>query len=172
MNISITRVETDDDQCVVWHFFLAFFYDLSRYDPDIAIVESGLPHYEPSGNPRPRTFDEFIESNFWVRGDSFQYIIRADEQPAGYAVVCSGNAHIPPEIDFELLDFYIVPKYRGQGIGRQAARLVFDAHRGAWQVFELAANEPAKVFWLRVIGEYTGGVYQNLDDGTQQRFTN
>lgn len=172
MKISTTRVDTDDEQRIVWHFFLAFFYDLSRYDPNIAIVESGLPHYEPSGNPRPRTFDEFIESNFWVRGGCAQHIIRVDGRPAGYAIMCSSFEHIPPEIDYELLDFYIAPKYRGQGIGRQAARLVFDAHRGAWQVFELATNEPAKTFWLRVIDEYTGGRFENLDEGTQQRFMN
>lgn len=172
MNVSIDRVKSEEEQRVVWHFFLAFFYDLSRYDPSIMIVESGLPHYEPSGNPRPRTFDEFVQTNRWVRGDCIQYIIRADGQPAGYATVCSGCEHIPPEIDYELLDFYIVPKYRGQGVGRQAARLVFDAHRGAWQVFELDANEPAKAFWQRVIGEYTGGNFRSLDNGTQQRFTN
>lgn len=172
MHVSITPVETEEDQRTVWHFFLAFFYDLSRYDPAMVIVESGLPHYAASGNPEPRTVDEFIASNFWVRGECGQYIIRVDGHPAGYAIVCSGCAHIPPEIDFELLDFYIAPPYRGQGIGRQAARLVFDAHRGAWQVFELAANQPAKAFWLRVIGEYTGGSFENLDGGTQQRFTN
>ncbi len=172
MNVSITRVENTDDQRVIWHFFLAFFYDLSRYDPNIAIVESGLPHYVLSGNQEPRAFDEFITGNFWVRGDCAQHIIRVDGQPAGYAIVCSGCDHIPPEIDYELLDFYIAPKYRGRGIGRQAARLVFDAHRGAWQVFELATNEPAKAFWLRIIGEYTGGRFENLDDGTQQRFAN
>ncbi|MCO5244691.1 MAG: GNAT family N-acetyltransferase [Anaerolineae bacterium] len=172
MNITIDLVSSEAGRQTVRHFFLAFFYDLSRYDPGIVIVESGLPHYVPSGNPAPRTFDEFIESNFWVRGDCVQHIIRVDGLPAGYATVCSDCDHIPPEIDFELLDFYIAPPYRGQGIGRQAARLVFDAHRGAWQVFELATNEPAKAFWRRVIDEYTGGSFENLDGGTQQRFRN
>lgn len=172
MHVSISRVATEEDQRIVWHFFLAFFYDLSRYDPHIGIVESGLPHFVLSGNRAPRTFDEFIAANFWVRGDCAQHIIRVDGQPAGYAIVCSGCDHIPPEIDYELLDFYIAPPFRDQGIGRQAARLVFDAHRGAWQVFELATNHPAKAFWRRVIGEYTGGQFENLDGGTQQRFTN
>ena len=172
MKTTIDLAKSPNDRRIIRHFFLAFFYDLSRYDPGIVIVKSGLPHYAPSGNPEPCTFDEFIASNFWVRGDCTQYIIRVDGQSAGYAIVCSDCDHIPPEIDYELLDFYIAPKYRRQGIGRQAARLVFDAHRGTWQVFELAANEPARAFWHPVIEEYSGSNYENLDDGTQQRFRN
>lgn len=172
MTVSIHLVQTDEERQIVWHFFLAFFYDLSRYDPDIVIAGSGLPHYAPSGNPEPRTFDEFIASNRWIRGDCFQYLVRVDDRPAGYAIVCTDRGVLPAEIDFMLLDFYVAPKYRGLGIGRQAARLVFDAQRGAWQLFELASNAPARAFWLRVLDEYTGGQFENLDNGTQQRFRN
>ncbi|MEZ4767440.1 MAG: hypothetical protein R2844_03335 [Caldilineales bacterium] len=115
MNVTIDLAASETDRNAVRHFFLAFFYDLSRYDPNITIAASGLPHYVPSGNPAPRTFAEFIESNFWVRGDCFQYVLRVDAQPAGYAIVCSNCEHIPPDIDYELLDFYIAPKYRGRG---------------------------------------------------------
>ena len=51
MNVSIDLVKSDDEQRVVWHFFLAFFYDLSRYDPNITIVESGLAALRAFGQP-------------------------------------------------------------------------------------------------------------------------
>ena len=47
-----------------------------------------------------------------------------------------------------------------------------NSYRGAWQVYELPTNQPAKAFWHRVIDEYTGGQFENLDKGTRQRFRN
>jgi predicted acetyltransferase len=161
-----------DEMPIVHHFFVAFFYDLSQYDDNLGINDYGLPLWEPSGRPGPRTPAECVTFNWWIRDRCLPYILRADGNPAGYAMVCADKAHLPEDVDFDLLDFYIAPKYRRHGVGREAARLLFDRHRGAWQVFELARNAPALAFWHRVIDEYTGGHYADLDGGTQQRFSN
>ncbi len=70
------------------------------------------------------------------------------------------------------MDFFITPKYRGQGVGRLAARAAFDLHHGRWQVEELARNAPAIRFWHHVIDKYTRGQYENRNNGAQQRFAN
>ena len=92
--------------------------------------------------------------------------------PAGSILILADKNHLPDGVDFELLDFYITPKYRRQGVGKAAARLAFDLHHGDWQVFELARNTPALKFWRAVISEYTNNNFQDLDDGAQQRFRN
>jgi len=152
--------------------FLAFFYDLSQYDPNLVINIHGLPTWAPSGLPGPSNLEEFVRINWWIRGDCLRYIIRVDDNPAGYLIICNKREHLTPEVDFELVDFYIAPKYRRQGVGRIAARLAFDTQHGVWQVFELAANTPALKFWHDIIGEYIHGQYTDLDGGTQQRFRN
>jgi predicted acetyltransferase len=69
-------------------------------------------------------------------------------------------------------------KYRRHGIGKQAAYFIFDQFRGKWEVAQIAANPDARLFWRKVIGEYTGGKFEEvvLDDeqwkGTAQAFEN
>ncbi len=60
-----------------------------------------------------------------------------------------------------LSEFYIKPEYRSQGIGQQAAFLVWDKFPGPWEGRQIKQNPKAHQFWLRVKGEYTN---QNLTD--------
>jgi predicted acetyltransferase len=94
-----------------------------------------------------------------------------DGNPAGFLHILRDRRHLSHGVDQELLDFYIAPKYRRQGVGREAARQAFDLYPGTWQVYELARNEPAQRFWHAVIEEYTGGKYEDLNGSTEQRFT-
>jgi len=161
-----------DEMPTLRNLFVAYFYDLSQYDPNLIINEHGLPMWAPSGGPGPRTHDECAPFNWWIRDCCLPYLVRADGKLAGFLHVCADPDHLDPDVDFQLLDFYIAPPFRGKGVGRQAARLAFDAHRGRWQVFQLARNSPALAFWHKIIAEYTGNDHKNLDDGTQQRFSN
>lgn len=161
---------TDADRHVVTNMFTAYFYDMSQYDPQLIINDHGLPMWAPSGLPGPETHEACVRFNWWVRDQCELYIIRADGRPAGFVIVAVGLAHLPAGVEFELMDFYIAPKYRRQGVGRQAARAALDLHRGAWVVYQLEANMPARQFWHAVIADYTSGQFENLDGGTQQRF--
>ncbi len=171
MEIKLSRANEQEAQ-IVKNFFVAYFYDMSQYDDNLIINAYGLPMWEPFGLPGPTTFEECVQFNWWIRDKCFLYLIRANENPAGFVIICADKSHLAPEIDYELLDFYIAPKYRRTGIGQQAARAAFDLFQGRWQVFELAKNTPALIFWQKVIADYTGGQYENLDSGTQQRFSN
>ena len=171
MNVTL-ELATPATEHVVKNMFTAYFYDLSQYDDNLIINEHGLPTWAPSGLPGPRTHEECVALNWWVRDRCDLYIVRAGGNPAGFTIICEDKSHLAPGVDSELMDFYIAPKYRAQGIGRQAARAAFDTRHGAWQVFQLARNTPALRFWHKVIGEYTGGQYESLDGGTEERFRN
>ena len=170
VNVELARVADQIGARVVRNMFTAFFYDLSAYDDNLVINPFGLPTWAPSGLPGPRDHAECARLNWWVRDRCEAYVIRVDGKPAGFVHVLRDRRHLAQEVDQELLDFYIAPKYRRKGVGRQAARLTFDLYPGTWQVFELARNEPALKFWHGVIEDYTGGNYQDMDGGTQQRF--
>lgn len=173
MPVSVRPAVSDVDRSAVLNFFVAYLLDLSRYDDNLILNEHGLPMWEPFGLPGPTTPQECAAFNWWIRGRCLIYVIAvAEDRPAGFAVVCADHEHVPPEIDFEMLDFYIAPKYRGQGVGRAAAGQIFERHRGVWQVLQLARNRPAIDFWHRVIGEITNNDFEILDDGAQQRFSN
>ncbi len=171
MEINLT-LATEQDMPIVKNFFVAYFYDMTEFDDNLIINDYGLPMWEPFGLPGPATFDECVWFNWWIRDSCQHYLIRADGQPAGFVIILADKTHLMPDVDYELMDFYVAPKYRRQGIGRKAALAAFELYRGNWQVFQLARNLRAKAFWHGVVADYTDGQYQNLDDGTQQRFTN
>lgn len=171
MNVTLTRTSVEDVH-VVKNMFVAYFYDMSQYDDNLIINDHGLPMWEPFGLPGPRTLGECVLFNWWIRDHCEHYIIRADGRPSGFVIILADKQYLTAGVDYELMDFYVTPKYRRQGVGWQAARAAFALHQGAWQLFELARNTPALLFWHRLLDDYTGGQYEDLDSNTQQRFRN
>lgn len=168
--ITLTAAKTDAERQIVRNLFVGFFADLSQYDENLVVNEYGLPTWKPSGLPGPTTLAECATINWWIRDKCDLYVIRADGTPAGFAIVLADRNHLVPDVEFELMDFYIAPKYRRQGVGSAAARQIFDTRRGAWQLFILEKNEPARRFWRKLVGEYTSGDFQELNGGTEIRF--
>jgi predicted acetyltransferase len=172
MEISLTLAIGKDLQAL-HHFFVFYFTDLSEFEENIILNEYGLPTWAPDGLPGPSNIEECVHMNWWIRDSCLPYLIRVDSIPAGFTIICTDKAHLLPNVDFELMDFYIAPKFRRQGVGRRAANMAFNLFRGGiWQVYELERNFRARSFWKSVIEEYTKGNFQQLDNGTQQRFRN
>jgi len=155
------------DEQAVRNLFVAYFYELAAWDPGILMNEFGLPVWHEFEGA-PRTPEEQVEGNWWVRGRCARHAIRADGAAVGFAVVCDDLSLIPYPVpegsDFEILDFYVAPKVRREGVGRRAAALVLERHRGNGVLFTLAANLAAQAFWraalrtcAREVVEHDGG---------------
>ena len=56
--------------------------------------------------------------------------------------------------------FFVLKKYRHQGVGRLLAQSVFAALVGRWEVGQMPENRPAQAFWREVISRYTGGRFK------------
>ncbi len=96
--------------------------------------------------------------HYWKEKDRHPFIVRVDGKLAGFVLV---NRHTYlPENEWAIAEFFIMRKYRRQGIGKAAAFCIFDLFRGKWEVQEIEANIPAQRFWRKVIAEYTGGRYR------------
>ena len=67
-----------------------------------------------------------------------------------------------------MAEFFVMRKYRRQGVGRTAACAVFDRFTGAWEIRQRQDNLDATAFWRRTIAGYTGGQYREVqwNDGT------
>lgn len=171
MDVTVTPT-TVVDRHVVTNMFTAYFYDMSQYDPELIINDPELPRWSPANGSGLQTRDQRVLFNWWLRDSCELYIIRADNTPIGFVIICANAARLPDGVEFEMMDFYIAPNYRRQGVGRRAARAALDLHHGTWVVYQLDANTPARCFWQQVLSDYTGGRFENLDGGTQQRFRN
>ena len=95
-------------------------------------------------------------------------MLRAGEETAGFVLV---RADIE-EGDYEIGEFFVLRKFRGQGVGERIARQLFDRFRGRWEVMQLVRNAPAVAFWRRVIDRYSGGNFKEQQGRNQWGQTN
>jgi predicted acetyltransferase len=86
-----------------------------------------------------------------------------DGRLAGFALLRRGTCF--PERDvlgddsgMMITEFFVMRKYRRQGIGKQVAPELFEHYPGRWEVAELPQNAARLAFWRKTIGEYTRGI--------------
>lgn len=100
------------------------------------------------------------------------FLVRVAGKLAGFALVKENVEEDGTTYTF-MAEFFIMKKYRGQGIGQAVAYTLFDQFPGAWEVSEIPENLPAQAFWRKIIGRYTGGQFEEEtleDGGVVQRF--
>lgn len=99
--------------------------------------------------------------HYWTEPERSPFLIRVDGRLAGFVLVRLLNEPEKPPTH-AIAEFFVMRKYRRQGVGRLAARLVFDRFPGTWQVCQEEANLPAQRFWRQVVAEYTRDNYDEV----------
>ena len=95
---------------------------------------------------------------YWDTEGFHPFIAFADGRYAGFALV---NQAVRVGTEGQWMDqFFVLRKYRRQGLGQSLARSVFAALPGRWEVGQMPRNTAAQAFWRRVIGEYTNGRFK------------
>jgi predicted acetyltransferase len=141
-----------------------YMYDMSEFDSEIDINLHG-------------TFDFSID-RYWQDPNRAPYFVYVDTKIAGFVLVKRGAYLTADPEMMDLADFFILRRYRRQGIGTFAAERVFEMFPGKWEVRQFAENAVAQTFWHKVIDRYTNGHFQEfaLDNeqwkGTVQYFAN
>lgn len=124
------------------------------YLDDLRVHRTGLfPVLGAMGLPEPQHVQNWLADR-----NAALLTILDDQQPAGFAVVMREDADAG--IDYRLAEFFIARSRRRRGIGRGAARLLFDRFAGRWLVAQDAANQEAVAFWRNVLTGYTRGDYR------------
>ena len=62
-------------------------------------------------------------------------------------------------VNYHMSEFFIRKQHRRVGIGRDAAKLIFDRFAGDWEIVEYLRNPGAVAFWRRVVSAYCAGRY-------------
>lgn len=80
-------------------------------------------------------------------GETTGWICWHEGRPSGFAaVVDHGDAR-------EVAEFYVVPAFRGRGLGRDLASALFDRVPGSWVVKQLVEATAARSFWKKVLAD-------------------
>jgi predicted acetyltransferase len=140
--VELVRVPVDD-KSVLRNLLNLYLYDLSEFN-GMDANEHGLYEY-------PRL------DQYWYDDTCHPLYIRVDGRLAGFVLV--HHYDLLNERRHVVSEFFVMRKYRRRGVGTKAARLVFEAFPGPWEVSELPENEPSQAFWRRVIATVTKGAY-------------
>jgi predicted acetyltransferase len=125
------------------------------YLSELSVSKSGL---FPALGEWPAREDEFL-AGWFNDPSSHPFVILADGQRAGFALVARPPAFPRRTADYRMAEFFVVEQARRRGVGAGAATLLFTRFAGQWEVVEDEYNRPALAFWRRVISRHTGGQY-------------
>ncbi|APR80503.1 Hypothetical protein A7982_05850 [Minicystis rosea] len=154
MGGAIEKVEVTEataaDRALIKNLYPLYLHDLSAFTEFYELDEQGV------------WFPDYLPTYLDVKPLVHPMVIREGGRPAGFAFV--GEApfpHMTPGRDFRMCEFFILARHRRRGVGQRAAHAIFDTFRGVWEVTELPANKGAVRFWRSVIGDYTGGLFED-----------
>jgi predicted acetyltransferase len=100
---------------------------------------------------------------YWVDEWRHPFFITVGETRAGFVLLLERSRLTGAPGVFDMAEFFVMRRYRGQGVGRAAALRVFDIFRGPWEVRQRKENPAATSFWRKVVAEHTGGNFEETD---------
>jgi predicted acetyltransferase len=145
MQIDLIEVH-EDQKSVLRQLMELYAYDFSEFD-GADVNEHGYYGY---------TYFDY----YWTEEIRHPFFIQVDGKLAGFVLVNEYCYLVKEPGTRSLGEFFVMRKYRRKGVGRAAAVMVFDKFPGKWEIIQHGGNEPSKVFWRRVIDEYTQGDFR------------
>lgn len=142
-NPVIKKAELKDKETIK-NLMQFYFYDFSEFVAAY-VGNNGL-------------FYEYKYLNaYWEEKERFPYLIEKEGKIAGFILV--REVQEEGKHFWSIAEFFIMKKFRLNGLGKHAAHQVFEKHKGNWEVFQIENNKPAQAFWRKVISEYTQGEF-------------
>jgi predicted acetyltransferase len=136
---------TAADAALLANLLELYIHDLSAAFPDVALGPDGRFGYPPL-------------ARYWAEPERrFAYLIRADGQTAGFVLATRGSPAVDDPDVLDVAEFFVLRRFRGAGVGRRAAALLWRRLPGRWVVRVSEANPDGLAFWRRVVEEVTGG---------------
>ena len=85
-------------------------------------------------------------------GDNTGYLLYIDDIPAALTAITRKGDN-----QFEVADFYVLPYFRKNKVGKQFISELFNLLGGSWEIKQVAGADHATTFWRDVINDYTAG---------------
>ncbi|MGR5287799.1 GNAT family N-acetyltransferase [Vibrio maritimus] len=95
-------------------------------------------------------FEVYPQLNGTVTG----YLLYLDGLPAALTAIDEKSPK-----GFEICDFYVLPCFRKNKVGKRFISILFKQLGGSWEIKQVAGAEYAISFWRDVVGDYTSGNY-------------
>ncbi len=130
----------------------------SVYLDDLSLLSMNTGLFPAAGAYGEREHE--LMARWFADDSSHPLLLLKNDQPIGFALVSRPPRHQRESVDFRMAEFFITPKARRLGVGRDAALLIFRRFAGAWEITEFLYNKPAVDFWRSVVAQFTGGKFR------------
>lgn len=104
---------------------------------------------------------------YWNGKNPDPFIVKVDDKIAGFVMV--KIIEIDGTERHSITEFFILRKYRKSGIGKKVVQMILKKFPGNWYVDVIQSNEPACLFWEKVIGDHTEGKYRRSIDKQHEK---
>ena len=135
-----------EDQEVLANLLELYIYDFTEFIPN-DLNEDGRFGYPEL-------------SSFWSDPRRTPFFAKVDGKLAGFVLIqqespissqLSGDSHV-----WDIVEFFVLRRYRRGGTGTQLAHQVWRRHPGRWQVRVRDNNLPARKFWQSTVDSFAG----------------
>lgn len=133
---------SEAERPIIDALFQFYIYDFSEFEP----ADSPRFGFDPCGRFAPYSDMD----SYWREPDRRPWLIRVDGQLAGFALI-NTQSDCGATIDWAMAQFFVARKLRRRGVAIGAARTLFQAHTGVWEVAVTERNVAAQRFWPAAI---------------------
>ncbi len=114
--------------------------------------------------------DQFRHFDIWWSDENifFPYLICNEEVPIGFAFVAK-TPYCPVESEICLHEFFLLRPYRGTGLGKVAAKMIFNRFPGRWSFYTNPSdrNFRTQEFWRSFLNSYVSKEYKETSETTK-----
>jgi predicted acetyltransferase len=138
MKVEILPAQVEDKP-VLRHLLQLCLHDYSEFNGK-EVSDHGL-------------FDYPYLDYYWTELGRYPFLVRVEGKLAGFVLVRRLEVEGYEPL-WQMAEFFILRKYRRQGIGRSVAHRIFDRFEGRWEVTQEEGNLSAQAFWQQIAAEY------------------
>ncbi|RCX21428.1 putative acetyltransferase [Fontibacillus phaseoli] len=134
MNLQLSEIGVSEKE-LFFNLYNLYLYELSSYTGE-DVREDGK-------------FDLGNTHLYLEKQALIPYLIRADEQIAGFVLICS-PPYTPNEEEYSIQELFLLKKFRGRNLAAETVSQVFHLHPGTYHVEQLENNFAAVRFWKKL----------------------
>ncbi|OMF94774.1 GNAT family N-acetyltransferase [Paenibacillus sp. FSL R7-0337] len=135
MKATIQQI-TDTNKEQFENLFNYYLYELSAYSQEDIGAEG--------------TFEMEDISPYYRDERLYPYFITFNEKIVGFILVTS-PPFVAKEVDYSVQELFVLPKYRGTNIAKDAVLQIFKLYSGRYEVGMFKSNVKAVKFWTKLI---------------------
>jgi predicted acetyltransferase len=154
--LSISKVGPEAE-IVLRNLFEHYLHDMSEWF-EIDVKADGSYSYDTA--------------SIWRDGYE-AYLAKVGDSITGFALAGSAEEWLGKTGAHDVHEFFVLRRFRRNGIGQRMATLLWNERSGEWLVRVLEANAPAVPFWRASISSYSRGSYkeeERMVNGRRWRF--